>query len=145
MYNEGEFLWESLQRFAKACKGLQRFAKTCKDLLFTVYLPISLFEILKSKAIQKHRFWEIPIYITSVQCKQLFENFLETWKFWFTRLRQRKEMQIISYYRKKIIFRSTFQPRIDDVEFSPQPLIDRQSMEIFLLINRFRARDEWCN
>lgn len=145
MYNGGEFLWESLQRFAKACKGLQRFAKTCKDLLFTVYLPISLFEILKSKAIQKHRFWEIRIYITSIQCKQLFKNFLETWKFWFTRLKQRKEMQIISYYRKKIIFRSTFQPRIDDVEFSPQPLIDRQSMKIFLLINRFRARDEWCN
>lgn len=42
--------------FGKACKGLQRFAKTCKDLLFTVYLPISLFEIYKSKAIQKHRF-----------------------------------------------------------------------------------------
>lgn len=143
MYNGGEFLWESLQRFAKACKGLQRFAKTCKDLLFTVLTDFS--EILKSKAIQKHRFWEIRIYITSIQCKQLFKNFLETWKFWFTRLKQRKEMQIISYYRKKIIFRSTFQPRIDDVEFSPQPLIDRQSMKIFLLINRFRARDEWCN
>lgn len=132
---------KGLQRLAKACKGLQRLAKT----YCLLYLPISLFEILKSKAIQKYRFWEIPIYITSIQCKQLFKNFLETWKFWFTRLKQRKEMQIISYYRKKIIFRSTFQPRIDDVEFSPQPLIDRQSMKIFLLINRFRARDEWCN
>lgn len=137
--------------FGKVCKGLQRLAKACKDLqrlaktYCLLYLPISLFEILKSKAIRKHRFWEIPIYITSIQCKQLFKNFLETWKFWFTRLKQRKEMQIISYYRKKIIFRSTFQPRIDDVEFSPQPLIDRQSMKIFLLINRFRARDEWCN
>lgn len=130
---------KGLQRLAKACKGLQRLAKT----YCLLYLPISLFEILKSKAIQKHRFWEIPIYITSIQCKQLFKNFLETWKFWFTRLKQRKEMQIISLPKKNHI--SIFQPRIDDVEFSPQPLIDRQSMKIFLLINRFRARDEWCN
>lgn len=91
---------KGLQRLAKACKGLQRLAKT----YCLLYLPISLFEILKSKAIQKHRFWEIPIYITSIQCKQLFKNFLETWKFWFTRLKQRKEMQIISYYRKKSYF-----------------------------------------
>lgn len=44
-------------KFAKVCKGLQRLAKVCKDLQrLIVYLPISLFEILKSKAIQKHRF-----------------------------------------------------------------------------------------
>lgn len=43
---------KGLQRLAKACKGLQRLAKT----YCLLYLPISLFEILKSKAIQKHRF-----------------------------------------------------------------------------------------
>lgn len=90
---------KGLQRLAKACKGLQRLAKT----YCLLYLPISLFEILKSKAIQKHRFWEIPIYITSIQWKQLFKNFLETWKFWFTRLKQRKEMQIISLPKKNHI------------------------------------------